>query len=87
MTRRSFLAITMACLVAIPAAWGQGYPTKPIRVIVGYTAGGAVDVVARAVSQQLQGGLGQPIIVENRPGAGTNIALRALIDSPQTATR
>lgn len=82
MTRRPFLAIMLACLVATPAAWGQGYPTKPIRVIVGYTAGGAVDVVARAVSQQMQGNLGQPIIVENRPGAGTNIALRALIDSP-----
>lgn len=82
MPRRPFLAVLLACLVAAPAAWGQGYPTKPIRVIVGYTAGGAVDVVARAVSQQMQGNLGQPIVVENRPGAGTNIALRALIDSP-----
>ncbi len=51
-------------------------------MIVGYTAGGAVDIIARAVSQQLQAGLGQPVVVENRPGAGTNIALRALIDSP-----
>jgi tripartite-type tricarboxylate transporter receptor subunit TctC len=82
MSRRPFLAVLLACLVAAPSAWGQGYPTKPIRVIVGYTAGGAVDVVARAVSQQMQGSLGQPIIIENRPGAGTNIALRALIDSP-----
>jgi tripartite-type tricarboxylate transporter receptor subunit TctC len=82
MSRRPFLVVLLACVVAAPVAWGQGYPTKPIRVIVGYTAGGAVDVVARAVSQQMQGNLGQPIIVENRPGAGTNIALRALIDSP-----
>jgi len=82
MTRRAMLAVLLSCLVAAPAAWAQGYPTKPIRVIVGYTAGGAVDVVARAVAQQMQASLGQPIIIENKPGAGTNIALRALIDSP-----
>ena len=82
MIRRTLLALLTGCIAAAPTAWGQGYPNKPIRVLVGYTAGGAVDVVARAVTQQMQGSLGQPIIVENRPGAGTNIALRALIDSP-----
>jgi len=51
-------------------------------VIVGYTAGGAVDIIARAVAQQLQASLAQPVVIENKPGAGTNIALRALIDSP-----
>ncbi len=85
MKRRPFLAALAANLVVVGAAMparAQNYPTKPVRVIVGYTAGGAVDLIARAVAQQLQASLGQPIIVENRPGAGTNIALRALIDSP-----
>ena len=82
MKRREALAVLLAGLAAPGGAWAQGYPSKPIRVIVGYTAGGAVDIIARAVSQQLQASLGQPIVVENKPGAGTNIALRALIDSP-----
>jgi tripartite-type tricarboxylate transporter receptor subunit TctC len=51
-------------------------------VIVGYSAGGAVDVVARAIAQPLSAALGQAVVVENKPGAGTNIAMRALIDSP-----
>jgi len=51
-------------------------------MIVGYTAGGAVDLIARSISQQLQASLGQPVVVENRPGAGTNVAVRALIESP-----
>jgi tripartite-type tricarboxylate transporter receptor subunit TctC len=82
MKRRQALALLLAGLAAPTGAWAQGYPSKPIRVIVGYTAGGAVDIIARAVSQQLQASLGQPVVVENKPGAGTNIALRALIDSP-----
>jgi tripartite-type tricarboxylate transporter receptor subunit TctC len=85
MKRRSFLtalATNLVAAVAVGPARAQSYPAKAIRVIVGYTAGGAVDLIARAVAQQLQASLGQPIIVENRPGAGTNIALRALIDSP-----
>ncbi len=82
MKRRHALAMLLAGLAAPAGAWAQSYPTKPIRVIVGYTAGGAVDIIARAVSQQLQASLGQPVVVENKPGAGTNIALRALIDSP-----
>lgn len=81
MNRRQALAVLAAGLIAPAAAFAQSYPSKPIRVIVGYTAGGAVDIIARAVSQQLQASLGQPVVVENKPGAGTNIALRALIDS------
>ena len=82
MKRRQALAVLMSGLAVAAGARAQGYPTRPIRVIVGYTAGGAVDIVARAVAQQLQASLGQPVIVENKPGGGTNIALRALIDSP-----
>ncbi len=82
MKRRQALAVLMSGLAVAAGARAQGYPTKTIRVIVGYTAGGAVDIVARAVAQQLQTSMGQPVIIENKPGGGTNIALRALIDSP-----
>lgn len=70
-----------AALVASPVH-AQTYPAKPVKVLVGYAAGGAVDIVARAVGQQLASSMGQPVIVDNRPGAATNIAVRALIDSP-----
>jgi tripartite-type tricarboxylate transporter receptor subunit TctC len=70
-------------LAALPlAASAQDYPTKPIRILVGYTAGGAVDVVARTLGQQLSATLGQPVVIENKPGANSNIAMKALADSP-----
>jgi tripartite-type tricarboxylate transporter receptor subunit TctC len=77
------LAATAAGL-ALPggAARAQAGSGKPLRIIVGYSAGGAVDIIARALGQQLQTSLGQPVVVENKPGGGTNIAMRALIDSP-----
>lgn len=81
MKRRHVLAALAAGLGTVAGVHAQSYPSRPIRVIVGYTAGGAVDIIARAIAQQLQAGLGQPVIVENKPGAGTNIANRALIDS------
>lgn len=64
------------------ASAAQTYPAKPIKVIVGYAAGGAVDIVARTVGQSMSSGLGQAVVVENKPGAGTNIAVRAAIDAP-----
>src|SRR5437773_9989568 len=60
----------------------QSYPTKPIRIIVPYAAGGAVDVVARLVGAKLQDSLGQPVIVENRAGAGGNVGADAVAKSP-----
>jgi tripartite-type tricarboxylate transporter receptor subunit TctC len=62
-------------------AFAQSYPNKPIKVIVGYAAGGAVDIVARTIGQSISGPLGQPVVVENKPGAGTNIAVKATITS------
>lgn len=57
----------------------QNYPNKPIKVVVGYAAGGAVDVVARTIGQSLSTSMGQPVVVENKPGAGTNIAVKSVI--------
>ncbi|GAA0766325.1 tripartite tricarboxylate transporter substrate binding protein [Ideonella azotifigens] len=79
--RRAVLAtLALAAGTAVRAA--EAWPSKPIHLIVGYSAGGAVDTIARALAAQLQRELGQPVIVENKPGAGTNLAIKSLIDSP-----
>ncbi len=68
------------CLAWVSALCGaQTYPSKPIKVVVGYAAGGAVDIVARTVGQSLSNSMGQPVVVENKPGAGTNIAVKSVI--------
>src|SRR5262245_20343005 len=75
--RRQFLHLA-AGAAALPAmlriASAQTYPSRPVRIIVGLAAGSASDIVARLVGQWLSERLGQPFIIENRPGAGTNIA-------------
>lgn len=63
------------------AGAADAYPSKPVRILVGYSAGGAVDAIARTVGQRMAATLGQPVVVENKPGAGTNIAVKALISS------
>ncbi len=81
--RRQFLATAAAAPWAFSAqAQAPAFPSKPIKLIVGFAPGGAVDIIARAVAQQISATLGQPVVVDNRPGAGTNIAMRQLIDSP-----
>ncbi len=71
----------LTTLAALPAG-AQTWPAKPVRVVVGYSAGGAVDAVARTVGQALSASLGQPFVIENKPGAGTNIAVKSVIEAP-----
>jgi tripartite-type tricarboxylate transporter receptor subunit TctC len=84
-SRRRTLLGGLALALA-PGVRAQDIASRPVRLIVGYSAGGAVDIIARAIGQHLQTGLGQPVIVDNRPGAGTNIATKTLIDSPPDGT-
>lgn len=67
--------------VLCSAAQAQTFPSKPIRILVGFAPGGAMDIVARTVGQKVSESVGQPAIVDNKPGAGSNIAIRALIES------
>jgi tripartite-type tricarboxylate transporter receptor subunit TctC len=82
--RRRFLHLA-AGAAALPAvsriAWAQTYPTRPVRLIVGFTPGGPTDIAARLIGQWLSERLGQPFIIENRPGAGSNIATEAVVNS------
>ena len=63
-------------------AWAQTYPTRPVRLIVGVAAGGGTDIVARLISQWLSERLGQQFVIENRPGAGSNIATEVVVRAP-----
>lgn len=80
--RRKFLHLT-AGAVALPTVsrfvWAQSYPSRPVRIIVGFAAGGSVDIVARLMGQWLSERLGQQFIIENRPGAATNIGTEAVV--------
>jgi tripartite-type tricarboxylate transporter receptor subunit TctC len=83
--RRNFLRLATgaAALSAVSRfAWAQTYPTRPVRVIVGITPGGAPDIVARLMGQWLSERLGQQFIIENRPGGGGNIATEAVVRAP-----
>ncbi len=83
--RRQFLHLTAgaAALAAIsPRANAQAYPTRPVRIIAAFAAGGGVDITARLIGQWLSERLGQSFVVENRPGAGGNIGTEAVVNAP-----
>jgi tripartite-type tricarboxylate transporter receptor subunit TctC len=83
--RRDFLSMTIGAAAAavIPrAARAEPYPMRPVRLVVGIAAGSAPDIFARLLAQWLSARLGQPFIIENKPGAGTNIATEAVVRAP-----
>jgi tripartite-type tricarboxylate transporter receptor subunit TctC len=83
--RRKFfhLAAGAATLPAVArAVWAQAYPSRPVRIIVGFPAGGATDILARITGQWLSERLGQQFIIENRAGAGGNIGTEAVVKAP-----
>src|SRR6202051_693359 len=83
--RRKFLYLAAGAAafpVATRIASAESYPSRPVHIIVGFPPGGAADVTARLIGQWLSERLGQPFIIENRPGAGTNIGTQGVAKSP-----
>src|SRR5436305_4828062 len=84
--RRQFLQLA-AGAAALPiasttTASAEAYPSRPVRLVIGYTPGGSADLTARLMGQWLSERLGQSFVIENRPGGGTNIATEAVIHAP-----
>jgi len=82
--RRQFLQLSAgaAALAVSRFAWAQAYPSRPVRLIVPFPAGGGAEISARLIGQWLSERLGQPFIIDNRPGAGTNIGTEAVVRAP-----
>jgi tripartite-type tricarboxylate transporter receptor subunit TctC len=83
--RRQFLHLTAggAALLSVSRiTWAQAYPTRPVRIIVGFAAGGTTDIISRLIGQWLSERLGQQFIIENRPGASANLATEAVVRAP-----
>jgi hypothetical protein len=83
--RRQFLHLAAGAAV-LPAmsrsVWAQAYPARPVRIVVGFAAGGGSDILSRLIAQWLSDRFGQTFIVENRTGAGSNLAAEAVVHAP-----
>lgn len=83
--RRNFLHLA-AGAAALPGvslfAWAQAYPSRPVRIVVPFAAGGSTDIIGRLIGQRLSERLGQQFIIENRPGAGSNVGTEAVVNAP-----
>src|SRR3954463_833074 len=80
--RRTFMSSAAAAVAAAsfpPLAAADDYPSRPVRIIAGFAAGGGVDVTARLIGQWLSGRLGQPFVIENRPGGGGNVGTESVV--------
>src|SRR5713101_8354535 len=83
--RRQFLRLTTAaaaCAGVARLASAQAYPTRPLRWIVGFPPGGGADIVSRIMAPWLAERLGQPVVVENKPGASSNISVQTVVNAP-----
>jgi tripartite-type tricarboxylate transporter receptor subunit TctC len=84
--RRRFLQRLTAGAAALSAvsriARAQSYPARPVRIVVGFAAGGTGDILVRLIGQRLSERLGQPFVVDNRPGGGGNISTEAVVRAP-----
>ena len=74
--------VTALLLAFAGAAFGQAYPNKPVKIVVAFTAGSATDIIARVVADQLSKSMGQPFVVENKPGAGGSLGTATAKDAP-----
>jgi tripartite-type tricarboxylate transporter receptor subunit TctC len=83
--RRRFIALAAGAAI-LPAVArrtrAQAYPARPVRIVIGYPAGGSTDLIARIIGHWLSERLGQPVVIENRPGAGTNLAAQTVVNAP-----
>ena len=80
--RAILFALSIVCGLGLVTASAQDWPSRPIRLIVPFAAGGPTDILARIIGHELSERLGQPIVIENRPGAGGNLGTQAAINSP-----
>lgn len=81
MKKYGFLAALILSTLIPSVSWGQQYPSKPIKIVVGFAAGGASDILARIIGKKLSDSVGQPVVIENKTGASGNIAAQMVVGS------